>query len=538
MVSSDAVLRKQRVLSIIFWAVFSIPLIVWASIVAPQSLNSDTIWLSEVMRRILSGGKIGVDAYELNPPINMFPYAAPWLAAHAFRLPFHYAVFFWTAGLVLVSAALVHKILRGWNFLERSDAPCVAATLIVANTIICSTMYGERDQYVALALIPFTLLQAALTFNLPRPKGITWPVFAIGSLFILLKPDHGLVPALMLALRAVRQKRLPLFDPDFICLAVTTVSCIIITAIAFPAYLHDIAPDVVQLYVPLRAPHILRKTLCWTATVLVIALITARTKLPRERKIMILMLELAAFLSIIPVFVQGRGFYYHLFPLFSFLACALGLLVPWLMRRDMHPKHTLFASTVILTGFAWIFVPPVHGFPHHSQYTGRSVPRVVNEACGTQPDCTFFMFNRHMGIVHETAYYTGHAHASRFASFWFVPWLVTQQDMIERGLRTPTTQTEINEKRKKYSRMVGEDIERYKPAIMLIGHFDMLAGKPFDFPAYFADDDVFRRAWAGYRQDGILTVNLADYFPGTPQGMGTATFDIYRPRQPAKDGKR
>lgn len=489
------------------------------------------------MRRILAGGKLGVDAYELNPPLNMLTYAVPWAFAKAFHLPFHYLVFSWTLALVLLSAVLVHHILSNWDFLERNDSAGVAAALIVANTIICSTMYGERDQYVGLALVPFTLLQASLTFNLPRPKGITWPVFALGSLFILLKPDHGLIPAIMLTFRAIRQKRLPLLDPDFICLAVATTAYAAITWVVFPAYVHDIVPDVLKLYVPLRAPHILQKTLCWIVAVLVIALITAWAKLPRERKIMILMLEAAALLCLVPYFVQGRGFYYHLFPLFSFLACAVGLLVPWLMRRDMQPKHTLFASTVVLTGFAWIFVPPVTGIPRHAQYTDLSVPRVVNEACGTQPDCTFFMFNRHMGIVHETAYYTGHEHASRFASFWFMPWLATQQDMIARGLRTPMAQAEIESERKKYSRMVGEDISRYKPAIMLIGHFDMPAGKPFDFATYFVADDVFRSAWAGYRKDGTLTVNLADYFPGTPEGRGTIVYDVYRPVLNSGGGK-
>ncbi|HTK85840.1 MAG TPA: hypothetical protein VL625_12225, partial [Patescibacteria group bacterium] len=429
-----AVVRKQRALSLLFWTLFSVPIIVWSCQMAGISLSSDTIWLTESMRRILGGGRLGTDVYELNPPLDMFTYTLPWFAAQTLHLPFHYAVFAWTLSLTVISAAIVHAILRGWTFLERSDASGVTATLIVANTIICSTSFGERDQYVGLALIPFTLLQAALTFNLPRPRRMTWPVFAIGSLFILLKPDHGLVPAIMLAFRAVRQKRLPLRDPDFVCLAVSTTAYIAATWLLFPAFPHDILPDVMKLYVPLRAPHILRKTLGWLAATLVLLLVTGWTNMPRERKVMTLMLEAAALLSLIPYFVQGRGFYYHLFPLFSFAACALGLLLPWLMRRDMQAKHTLFASIAILTGFAWIFVPPVKGYPLHAEYKNLSVPSLVNSVCGEKPDCTFFMFSNNMGIVHETAYYTGHEHASRFASFWFVPWLVTQQDMIARGL--------------------------------------------------------------------------------------------------------
>ncbi|HTK85926.1 MAG TPA: hypothetical protein VL625_12655, partial [Patescibacteria group bacterium] len=140
----------------------------------------------------------------------------------------------------------------------------------------------------------------------------------------------------------------------------------------------------------------------------------------------------------------------------------------------------------------------------------------------------FFMFSNNMGIVHETAYYTGHEHASRFASFWFVPWLVTQQDMIARGLPTPMTQTEIDSERKKFSHMVGEDIARYKPAVILIGHFDMLAGRPFDFMTYFGVDPYFERAWAGYKKDGMLKVRLTDYFPDTAARIDTINYDIYR----------
>jgi hypothetical protein len=529
MASSGAILRKQRVFSILFWALFSLPIIAWSFIAARQSLSSDTIWLAESMRRILSGGKYGIDVYELNPPLDIFTYALPSFAARTLHLPFHYVVFAWTLGLTVLSAAIVHAIVGGWNFLERSDAAGIAATLIVANTIICSTMFGERDQYVGLALVPFTLMQAALTFNLPRPKRMTWPVLAIGSVFILLKPDHGLVPAIMLAHRAIRQKRLPLRDPDFICLAVSTAAYIAATLLIFPAFVNEILPDVVKLYAPLRAPHILRKTLGWLVAILVLLLVTGRANMPRERKVMILVLEAAALLSLIPYFVQGRGFYYHLFPLFSFLACTLGLLVPWLMRREMQPKHTLSASVAVLTGFAWIFIPPVKGYPLHAQYMNLSIPRLVDDACGARPGCTFFMFSNNMGIVHETAYYTEHEHASRFASFWFMPWLVTQQDMITRGQSTPMTQAEIDRERGKFAHMVGEDIDRYKPAVMLIGHFDMPTGKPFDFATYFSVDDVFRRAWAGYRMDGTLTVRLADYFPDTAAGIGTIIYDVYRP---------
>ena len=57
-----------------------------------------------------------------------------------------------------------------------TPATSVAATLIVANTIICSTSFGERDQYVGLALIPFTLLQAALSAGVNQSSGLQFEV--------------------------------------------------------------------------------------------------------------------------------------------------------------------------------------------------------------------------------------------------------------------------------------------------------------------------------------------------------------------------
>jgi hypothetical protein len=67
-----------------------------------------------------------------------------------------------------------------------------------------------------------------------------------------------------------------------------------------------------------------------------------------------------------------------------------------------------------------------------------------------------------MGIMHETAYYSGIRFASRFAALWFLPTLLQH----EKSSSEPTESAKYL--REKFSAMVTDDLRIQKPEFVVI----------------------------------------------------------------------
>ena len=150
------------------------------------------------------------------------------------------------------------------------------------------------------------------------------------------------------------------------------------------------------------------------------------------------------------------------------------------------------------------------------------VAEVLEEKC--PKPCTFFAFHGDIEIMNPTAAYMGYNHGSRFPVFWFLPQvLATLEDnkARENGLSLMD----------KYTQMVAEDLEYYKPDILLIAQDIPVAYlTTFNFISFFAHNEhVKRELEEHYEKDGILEFDRAQYFSGTTLEYSyTLTFQIYR----------
>lgn len=389
-----------------------------------------------------------------------------------------------------------------------------------------SQQYGERDQYVGLALIPFTLMQLAITYKLPYPKALKWPVFLVGSMLILLKPHHGLIPTLLLLHRMIVQRRWTIVkDVDFLSLLMMTSSYIAATWFFFPDFIKIILPDVLDLYLGMQN-KLLTQTVCLFSVYLIaiFGLLAFIANIDRQHRNLVLFFLGGSLICIIPFYVQGMAFKYHLFPSWTFLACGAGIIFMNLIGKITKEPANLFYTLLIFFAFCYYIKPINPYYPKHSDYAHFPLTKIL-APCIEKPACSFFMFHTDMGIIHETAYYSGVPHASRFATLWFLPTLLDNKEPSAFSLERRKILQE------KYSALVSEDFRLKKPHFLIIAKNIEIKDQPFDFVDFFSAYKPFAEEWKNYEKIGTITLRNADYFTKSEFDTGDAVdHDIYTRR--------
>ena len=517
---------KDSTVTFVFWALLLTALIPWFYIRLQQSTHSDILWLCEALQRILAGGKMSEVAYEVNPPLSMLAYILPVLAKNILHVPLHYAVFFQTLTLTILSTLAVYKIISAWKIFQAETVNILTFGYLLCITLLSLISFGERDHLLTLGLVPFVLLQASLNFKLPRPGGWSIPVFALGAVLILLKPHHGLIPTLLLAHRALSQRRLSvIFDPDFLSLAVAVLFYLGIVFFVFPDYVSTIFPNVVHFYLPLgQMDYLVNKLSIVILLSVGLFLLAAYKAMPAPESRMILGLTLCALISLIPYVVQKIGLYYHILPSLAFLSMGLALAFFSLVRRSRYITLTA------LIGAAYFYPTFFAIYPTHTHFANTPLAKIVS-TCPAREHCAFFAFNREMAIMHETAYYTGTIYASRFPSLWFLPVLLKTQKNMDQGEAGPLTPEQFQSSFKYYAGLLADDLEHYKPDHLIIWDWHWNGfGPEQDFMEYFAQDNAFAAAIRPYKKTGTLQIDYIDHYkrPGVEHDI--LDYTIYERR--------
>lgn len=493
------------------------------------------LWLCEVLRRFLDGEQLSEVGYESNPPLSMLAYLLPVLAKSWLGFPLHYAIFVQTTLFIAFSATAVYKIIAAWNVLEKQTTQIITAGYLLAITVGASLYHGERDHLVGLGLIPFILAQITLTFNLPQARAWMKPVFALGAILILLKPHHGLIPTLLLVHRAVRQRRLSVpFDADFISLTVAVLSYAALIFTIFPDYAFTIFPDVFRLYLPVGSINFVAPTLRWV-TALCFGLLIGITllKLPRQETLLMTFFVLCAALSMIPYAVQKMGFYYHILPALAFLFMPISVIVLALLRKEIksNAARGLLAVGLMIT-MSYIYAPLNIKYPNHHFFEKTPIAKLVTN-CPDPNDCKFFMLNREMGILHETAYYTGTTVASRFPSPWYVKLILDTERNRAEGTDGPLTNEEYDHYFNRYAEMTTEDMIRFKPHYLIIWDWRII-GPEEGFVAFLSRNKKFAEEMQAYQEKGPFHINYINYYTGLKQTKDEVLdYTVYE-RKPGK----
>ena len=529
-------MNKSRLQSGMIWLIAFGLLAPWFAVQIELMLNGNVSWLLIAADRMLHGQSLSVSIYETNPPLSIILYTPHIIFSWLTGLPIPGASLVLSFILITLSLLATAQILKNFDFLEQAEKRTVLFGLLTSLTTITTIYFLDREHLMMMALVPFLLCQYALTHHIKISKCTLYPVLVLGAITILVKPHYGLLASLMLVHRMIAQKKFNIFcDPDFIALSVGTLTYLALALTLFRDYVNIILPDVMDFYIKgvdkrqtmsLFQPHFM-------AYMAVFFVELFMEDLDKQKKRFLLFLYICALLALVPLLVQMKGFYNHLMPAFGFFIMAVALSVTFRAEKYMKKYKYIFhfAAPALIIGAALYILPPSKNFPKANEVTTMPVAKYLHENCAKP--CTFFAFHGDIETINQTALYTGYQHGTRFPSYWFLPQLTKQLGYYENGeaenAEHPLEYLEAIEN--KYSIFAAQDLESYKPSILMIGtNIDIFGnGEFFDYIAFFSKNDVFAKTLKeNYTKTGTFEFDRAEYFRGTSMNQShILTYDIY-----------
>lgn len=490
----------------------------WLFFLLRYSINPDNAVLTEFARRALLGGQFGIDYADTNPPYNIFLYAPPALLSLA-GLPAQCGIALYGLALLGLGIFLCAKLLRTFEFLSPPDRAIFLGAFAMAALAMSGPAFAERDHLIIFGLTPFLLAQFAFAENIKTPKTATLASLIFGAALVLVKPHYGLAPAAMIAWRAAKSKSLSqILRPDTLILSIAVLSYAALNAVFFKSYWTDFLPYLGKNYIfaGLGGPLISLQAKILIGGMATLAYLSRMLGDTPKRRLLTA-LAAASACMFVAYLAQYKGLPYQLIPALILCFTALCLaLAPAKSFPAKTPATLAMAALFLMTIF-----PPKPSFPTHEQYKNLPLSAALKD-CKTP--CTFLIDGPSLFGTFETATYNGGFNATRFSTFWFETDLACGRNIAE---LTP------------YARMVGEDLARHKPEILILYRDENPCAPPADpneaspmpkpFGQAFAVDGTFSAEWKNYRFERSITLNRRDYFRGTPLDYDhDLTYDIFR----------
>ncbi len=197
-------------------------------------IDNDVALLYAMAERLVNGESMILSIWDTNPPLSVLFYAPATFIKNNLNLPAYLSVSIYIFSILSFLLLLVYALLFSVKFSDRHHPLLIFYSFIFANILMPFIEFGERDQFIMCGLMILTLVQIHILHKSDVSKPILYSAAFVASILILMKPHHGLIPALMICYRLIKERQIrTLINADFIALSVTTATYIACTLIFF-----------------------------------------------------------------------------------------------------------------------------------------------------------------------------------------------------------------------------------------------------------------------------------------------------------------
>ncbi len=479
--------------------------VMWLIAQSNVAIPGDVAWLSLAAEKFLNGEKMTDSFHDNNPPLCYLIYIPVALLASIGSLPV--AAFIYSAGMVLLFGGLLVLVAHKGQALRGSGLAALIIGYLLPFAFLFQGEFGNKDYLIAAALPPFLMAQFVITGQKGRVthNGYLWLVCALATPFILLKPHYGLLPVCLLLHRFITGRGVRVLrDPDFICLSIGTLLYALICYIWFQDFFREIFWGVsVQLYADVVMNQVFqRAALMAVLSVCMLVLAFFSDTQDADKKIT-MMLGLMALASVVPFATQMKGFSLHMIPYVCLFCTASLVLAMQYAHRDIVRIGGLMMVILAACAFSFTTVQATPSDFRDADFSRSLQTHMIGNA-------SFLMQDSTTNIAMPLSVYTQKQHASRFSSLWFVAYLADKPN-------SPLTT--------RYLTMMAEDLNRYKPGVVLLYHDPRPRDDLLKFSAMHAD---FQQAWAAYRHVAVVPYDVHEFYKraGT-LGSSYRAYDLY-----------
>jgi len=460
----------------------------WFENMGLKALNHDVIWFMTSAERWLAGGNVVKDFYDPNPPLAFLIYVPAVLFAHVTGLSWESAIIVQTLAFTGLTALLLFQAMR--KLTDNDNALYLSIVFIIAATIYSFADYGQRDQFIALALCPLFAYQLALSEKADAGRAGLWAAGILGGIMLWLQPLYGVIPLFLIGLRAFRQKRVNVYkDTDFIILAGVSVLYLAVLWFAFRDFMTVILPDFLRFYTHGEKENwALRQGAQFGLWCFAGIALLSLVKPEAAQKRVALGFFCAALACIAIYVIQLRDYSYQFIPAQFFMCLGGGQLLFLGFRRFLPAARYLPCAAIALGG---LLLFPLSSYPTREAMRVLPLTQAVRD-CGE--NCGMAGLGIRVRAAQLVPYYAGKAHASRFSDLWFLPQL--QKSKGKEG---------YEEAFGRYASYLAEDLGNYAGSVLLVCDPAIIR--------YFEDSEVFAATWALYKR---VDEPLFSYMPFYP----------------------
>jgi hypothetical protein len=462
------------------WLVVAAILVAALLIQMPIVLNADLGCLLTENEKILDGKRLGIDLFELNPPLSVYMYMpAVRLARLAGLAPETLVII-----LVLseIAAALVvidrAAAAAGEGARERRAATWSLALLLA---ILPGAVFGQREHIAVVALTPFVAV-TALRWRGLAPGAVAILAGAGAGLAVSIKPFFALAAGLPVILAMVRHRSLkPVLVPEVATAAVIAVVYGAVVVAVFPTYLSTYAPMVAEAYLPIRKAFF--GQLLVPIAVLGASLAFLRLVAPRALKLESdAMPWLAAAVGGAASFLlQGKGW-----PYMAFALCMFAIAAPLLQLRKPPRAPVMVGGLAVIAVIAFYLSSPAPGFPPLQERVQALVkhPRLLT-------------LTDHVGLAHPLVREIGGTFVGSSCS----PLLLTAGALLREKSAQPSQaeQARLDAIVDFERRHLLANLRNGRPDVILVDTL-LLSSFPFDWLGWAKADAELKRELSRYRE--------------------------------------
>lgn len=455
----------------------------------------DMLFLLEGGKRLLAGGTYVNDMFENNPPLIYYFSVGINFLAKAFDVSnvFVFKLFIYI--LILYSLGACHYLLN-FKPVKSIGISFLLLTLAFCLLILSVCVFGEREHLMLILTMPyyFLLYQSAAGIKFNPTLKIT--ISFLAALGFAIKP-YFLFSFLFSELLFMYWQRnwKALFRLEIQIIFWTLIAYLVSITVFMPDFYSDILPYLIKFYVfNTSIIELLTNPALINAALLLLSSLYLSAFLGRIETLLIAV-NSGCILSFI---LQGKGWYYHAFPLITMNSLLATMLVFHLLTaRKRNKIHPLLLMVIIIAQILFTLIPAfVDDYKRINYYKNDSSSfqqfiKITRKFAHHKP---IFFFSTDLAMTLPIVYYSNAKLGSRFPSLWPLAGIINRQYALQHCDQI------CREAKQKILHYIMEDFKRYQPELAYVDvhPYKTFIKPPFEYLKFMQQSPDFQIIWQQY----------------------------------------
>lgn len=469
--------------------------------------NADVAWLLFTAKRVMEGATLYVELIEVNPPLIVWLNLPPVALAELLEIPSRPVFFLYVAAWVLLSLRL------SWNVLgtltpEISTKRRRAYQLLLVAGFVTAVgyVYGQREHFMVLFVVPYALAIAARATGGEPAKGTLVAIGVLGGLGFMVKPYYGLAWLGLEGFHWLQHRQTGDGSASVLgtvvdrpeLMAAILVACLYGTAVLVltPDYL-EMGALLAPVYVGVPDTTIgglIGHPVTLVGSFTLVGLALSHLRAPESTVARVFGIVL--FFWLIGAIVQVRGWWYHFYPALAASFILLGLIVAVPSRNLEKPEFSftvprVLALLILVAAFGGRVAEAANGLRWRADFD-RKLPvttEFVREHAGQ--DGNLAVLSPQLHAAFPLVNRADVRWTLRFNAMWVPPVIYAQSAEEGTDLRY-NMPAEMEPAERYFYESTLKDLDADPPEVLLIDH-DRVEPPGFDYMDYFGRDPRFQR---------------------------------------------